>query len=96
MEILDKTIGAEGRQTVVGVGPHAVKTGYKAYGCSVRIDATQIKSWTTQLGDIVIADSNENVALIVNEYIPFSPPITSITLNAAGDSLALWLQPVKP
>ena len=95
MEILDKSIGAEGRQTVVGAGPHAVKTGYKAYGCSVRIDATQIKSWTTQSGTVVINDSNENIALIANEYIPFNPPIASITLNAATDSVSLWLQPLK-
>jgi hypothetical protein len=96
MDIESKIIGSEGRQTVVGVGPHAIKTGFKAYGCSVRVDATQIKSWTTQSGDVVIADSNENVALIVNEYIPFNPPITSVTLNAVGDSVALWLQPIKP
>jgi len=94
MEIENKIIGSEGRQTVVGVGPHAVKTGYKAYGCSVRVDATQIKS-ITQSGVAVVDDSNENIALIVNEYIPFNPPITSITLNGLNDSVALWLQPLK-
>ncbi|MBK5202100.1 MAG: hypothetical protein JJE45_00060 [Prolixibacteraceae bacterium] len=46
MEIQNKLLGAEGRQTVVGVGPHAVKTGFTAYGCSVRVDDTQIKSVT--------------------------------------------------
>jgi hypothetical protein len=95
MEILDKSIGSEGRQTVVGVGPHTIKAGFKAFGCSVRVDDTQIKSWTDQKGTVVANDSNENIALTTGEYIPFNPPIAIITLNAASDSVALWLQPIK-
>ncbi len=94
MDILNKLLGSEGRQTVVGVGPHAVKTGYRAFGCSVRVDNTEIKS-ITQSGAAVTDDSNENIALSKNEYVPFHPPITSITLNAAADSVALWLQPTR-
>lgn len=94
MDIQSKIIGSEGRQTVVGVGPTAVKTGFKAFGCSVRVDDTQIKSMT-QSGVAVTTDSNENIALKANEYVPFNPPISSITLNGASDSVALWLIPNK-
>ena len=90
----DKLLAIRGRQTVVGVGPHDVKEDFLAYGCSVRVADTQIKS-ITQSGVAVTDDTNENIALIVHEYIPFDPPISAITLNAGADSVALWLQPVK-
>lgn len=95
MEIINKLLGSEGCQIVVGVGPTLVKTGFTAYGCSVRVDATEINS-ITQSGTPVTTESFENIALIANEYITFGHPITSITLNAVGDSVTLWLQPVRP
>lgn len=84
-------------QLVVGVGPTAIISGYKAYACKIRIDATQIKSYTKIESDdgsvsVVTDDSWESVALIAGEYIPFEDSITSITLNAAGDSVMLFLE----
>lgn len=95
MDTEEKSIGTHGRQTVVGASATPVKTGYVAYGCTVRVDSTQIKSWTDQEGSIVTNDSNENITLNNMEYIPFEIPITSITLNSASDSVALWLSPKK-
>jgi len=91
---MNKILGTRGCQIVVGVGPHAVKTGYKAYALVVRVAGTQIKSMT-QSGVAVTDESFENVALILNEYLPLEKPLTSITLNAAGDSVIMYLQVEK-
>lgn len=94
MEILNKLLGSRGCQIVVGASATPVKTGFVAYGCTVRVADTQIKS-ITQSGVAATDHSFESIALIVSEYISFEVPITSITLNAAADSVTLWLQPVK-
>ena len=101
MDADNKAIGTGGCQLVVGASATAVKTGFCAYACKVRIDDTQIKSVTP--GEVVDSDETavttetwENVALIAGtDYIPFSNPIVSITLNAADDSVMLYLQPLR-
>jgi hypothetical protein len=34
-----------------------------------------------------------DISLIVQDYIPFPNPVTSITLTGATDSVALYLEP---
>jgi hypothetical protein len=89
-----KLIAARGCQIVVGNTATPVLTGYEAFGATVRIDATQIKS-IKQNGTDVTTKTYENVALIVSEYISFETPITSITLNGATDSVMLWLKKAR-
>jgi len=89
-----KLIAARGCQIVVGSAATPVLTGYEAFGATVRVDATQIKS-ITQNGVAVTNKTYESVALILSEYISFETPITSITLNSAADSVTLWLKKAR-
>jgi len=89
MNANDKIIGSGGCQLVVGSSATAVSG--SAYGCTVRVDGTQIKSVTQ--GTAVTNKSWESVALNNGEYIAFYPSITSITLNAGTDSVMLWIEP---
>ena len=97
MDAENKLLGSK-PQLIVGVGPHTVLSGYKCYACKVRVNDTQIKSYTKIENDngeveVVTDDTFENVALIAGvDYIPFEDPITSITLNSATDSLMLFLE----
>jgi hypothetical protein len=99
MDSSSKLLGSK-CQIVVGVGPHAVLTGYAAYGIYVRVADTQIKSVTKVESDTAVAgavtdETWESKALIAGEYISLEDQITSITLNAAADSVTLFLQPYK-
>jgi hypothetical protein len=86
-------------QIVVGVGPHTITSGYKAYACKVRVDNTQIKSYTrikNDAGDteVVTNDTFESINLLAGiDYIPFEDPIVAITLNSVADSITLFLEP---
>ena len=91
MNTQDRMMGAGGCQLVVGASATAVLG--RAYGASVRVDDTQIKS-VTQDGAAVTNKTWESVALKAGiDFIAFNPPITSITLNAATDSVMLWIEP---
>ncbi len=98
MDASTKLLGGQ-CQLIVGNAETPVKTGYKAYGCKVRVDDTQILSVTKVEGDTGIAavvtnESWENVALKAGiDYISFEDGITSITLNASTDSVMLFLEP---
>jgi len=89
MNAQDKMMGSGGCQLVVGSTATAVLG--SAYGCTVRVDGTQIKSITQ--GTAVTNKSWESVALNNGEFIAFGTSITSITLNAATDSVMLWIEP---
>ncbi len=97
MDNESKIIGGN-PQIVVGHAATPVKTGYQAYACKVRVNDTQIKSVTQLSAGVSSAVTNEsweNVALIAGiDYVPFSPPIVSITLNADTDSVMLFLEPI--
>ena len=102
MESDAKIVGEAGCQIVVGNGATPVKTGFAAFGCTVRVTDTKImsvseKDSTDDTPTPVTTESWENINLVVSEYIAFSSPITSITLNGALDSVTLWLVPLmKP
>ena len=99
MDVLKNLLGGQ-CQIVVGADATPVKTGYRAYGCMVRVDDTQIKSVTkVETNDgtesVVTDESWESVALKAGiDYISFEDMINSITLNAAGDSVMLFLEKI--
>ena len=95
MDIQNKLLGSHGRQTVIGSAATPVRKGFVAYGCSVRVDDTNILAWTLQTGEVVDDDSDQGIDLAKDEWIPFATPIKSITLEGASDSVTLWLQPNK-
>ena len=78
MDSLKMLAATDGCQIVVGTGA-TVYSGSIAYGCTVRIEGTQIVSPAQFNG----------IPLIAGEYISFGGGITSITLNSAGDSVTL-------
>jgi len=84
-------MGSEGVLMVVGASATPMTTGYKCYSVVIRVDDTQIKSVTIS-GAAVTNKLWESVALKRGDYIPFDVPITSITLNAAGDSVFCYLE----
>jgi hypothetical protein len=99
------TVGSGGNQLIEGVGPHAVKTGYCARSATSWADNTQIKSITPcdASGDAmtaVTAESWESKVINDSKYVSFADPIAgynaivSITLNAEGDKMMLWLEPL--
>lgn len=98
MDAENKLLGSKS-QLIVGVGPHTILSGYKAYGCKIRIDNTQITSYTkiendTGASAVVTDDTFENKNLIAGiDYIPFEDPIISITLASSTDSALLFLEP---
>ena len=85
-----------------GVGPHAMPTGFAAYCILPRVDDTQIKSVTEVNRDSGIAaavtnETWESVALKAGiDMIVTDDHITSITLNAAGDSIIVYMIPYNP
>jgi hypothetical protein len=83
MDPVNMLVGSGGCQIVVGTGA-TVNSGYVAYGCTVRVDGTQILSPSGFSG----------IPLIVGEYISFGNNITSIQLNSASDSVTLWIRPI--
>jgi hypothetical protein len=98
MENIAKLLGGTRQMAVVGASATPVPTGYAAFGVTVRVDATQIKSITEVKKKGVAAAANtgytwESIALYQFEFIKFEFPVTSITLNAAGDSVFLHLEP---
>jgi len=99
MDVLKKILGNQ-CQIVTGSDVTAVKSGYRAYALMVRVDNTQIKSVTKVEADdgtisVVTDESWENVNLLASiDYIAFEDSITSITLNAATDSVMLYLEKI--
>jgi hypothetical protein len=97
MDAQSKMIGAAGCQLVAASGVTAVKTGYQAWGCMVRVDNTQILSVNkietdTAASGVVTDESWENVNLLANiDFISFEDPITSITLVSGTPSVMLFL-----
>ena len=102
MDALSKMIGAAGCQLVAASGVTAVKTGYKAWGCMVRVDHTIIESVNKIESDtgatgVVTDESWENADLLASppDYITFEDPITSITLASGTPSVMLFLDHLK-
>lgn len=91
---MNRQMGDKGVLLVAGSSATAMTTGYKCYAVVVRTDDTQIKSVTIS-GAAVTNASWESVALKRGDYIPFATSITSITLNAAGDSVFCYLEPIS-
>lgn len=99
MDAQSKMIGAAGCQLIAASGVTAVKTGYQAWGCMVRVDNTIISSVNKIESDnaasgIVTDESWENVALKSSpaDFISFEDPITSITLASGTPSVMLFLE----
>lgn len=98
MDTLNRLLGAQ-CQIIAASGVTAIKTGYQAYGCKVRIDNTQITSVTKVENDnattgVVTGESWMDVNLIGGtDYISFEDPIISITMGSGTPSVMMFLEP---
>ena len=98
MDSVTKLLGSQ-CQLVAASGSTDIKTGYQAYGARVRVDNTQILSFTkiendTGVTGAVTNESFENVNLLAGiDYISFEDPIIAITLASSSHSVMLFLEP---
>ena len=106
MNAQEFSIGSGGCQYIAGAGPHVVRTGYRAKSATIWADLTQIASITpcdskgVAMPPAVTNQTWEGIAMTDGRYISFADPkneydaISGITLNAAGDKMMLWLEPI--
>jgi len=85
-----------------GSGAHAIPTGYQCWGVLIRVDATKItsisqnKSGTSTAytsGDSFVDSWLNATDLLSGDFIVQDTPMTSITLNAATDSVWCFCEP---
>lgn len=97
---MDRNLGGSRQEKYDGVGPHIPPVGFAFYGIKLRTDATEITSLDEYssldtASKVTVTDKTwENDAdLLAGEFINFEYLVTSITLNAAGDSIWAYCVP---
>ena len=96
MNTIEKLLGAKGCVLVVGDTKVVFPTGYAAYAIIVNFDTTEIAEVEQIVaGAVAVVDDASwmDVELTRGDYIPLEIPISSITLNAATDSVFCYFEP---
>lgn len=99
---MDKNLGGTRQEKYDGVGPHIPPVGFAFYGVKIRTDATEIVSLDeysslAATSKVTVTDKTweNDPDLLSGEFINFEHLVTSITLNAAGDSIWAYCVPFE-